>query len=536
MELLDLNREIVLNDYMSATKKNKELFIKKDVKATSEYIFDNQKEDANLIINKFYKNPDLRAISVIKRTKVGMDGLMIEILKQMSTHPDNEFVIHRTNLFIITGMSNISWENDLKNKIPKCFEDNVYHHGKLQKLKTKLRNIKNALIIIDEIDTGDKEDEKLHQLLKKSGILDMNYMTEHNIRFIFVSATIINELKDLEKWGDKHYTHYMIIPDNYIGHKEFLENGIIQEYYPINDDESAEKWVQEDILQNYGLDYRVHIVRTDEKNIDFIINACIRNNINVKNHTSKDRISNEELSDIFDNLLLYKKHTVITIKALLRRADLLPNEWKKKIGATHERYTIKYNTNVQVQGLPGRMTGYWKQEILNGHKTGPHRTSIDAIKEYEEFYKNPFAKIKNNTTNSKKLFVNPIHIQNLKPINHVELKVDENKYRIYDNEIVVKNVCKILGYQYIVTENNLDGFKETSLNRKKEVVSLKDAVSKVQNAYGTYNGKKTWRTYYPCYVDITNNNTLRFIVIIRPNTDINKVKNEIDNHYPSIQI
>jgi hypothetical protein len=414
--ILDLNREIVLNDYQSATKKNKELFITGDVKASSEYIFVNQKEDATIICNKFYETP-IRVISIVKKTKVGMDGLMIEIAKNMSTHPDNDFVLHRSNIFFITAMSNISWEDDMKDKIPSCFKDNVYHHGKLQRLKTKLRNIKNAIIINDEIDSGDKEDQKLHLILKESGILDMKYMEENNIRFVFVSATMINELRDLYKWGNKHYTHHMTIPHNYIGHKEFLELGIIQEYYPINDHETAEKWVHEDILQNYGLDYRVHIVRTDEKNKDFIFNACIKNNINFKNHTSADRISYEELSDIFNNI---SNHLVIAVKGFYRRANLIPNEWKKKIGATHERHVKKYDTNVQVQGLPGRMSGYWKQEILNGHKTGPHRTSIDAINEYEEFYKNPFGKIKYSTTGSKKLFVNPKNIQNLETINHID--------------------------------------------------------------------------------------------------------------------
>ena len=269
------------------------------------------------------------------------------------------------------------------------------------------------------------------------------------------------------------------------------------------------------------------------KNKDFIFNACIRNHIDFKNHTSNDRISNEELSDIFNNI---SNHLVIAVKGFYRRANLIPNEWKKKIGATHERYVKKYDTNVQVQGLSGRMSGYWKQEILGGHKTGPHRTSIDAIKEYEEFYKNPLGKIKYSTTCSKKIFLNPKHIQNLEIINKVEVKVDQNKYRVYDNELVVKNVCELLGYEYRVIKNNLDGFKETSLNRKKEVASFKDAISKVHTAYGTNNGETTWRTYYPCYIDTTNNETLRFVVIIRPTTDINMVKNEIDRIYPSIQI
>ena len=414
--IITWNREIVLNDYQSATIKNKELFITGDVKACCEYIYDNQKEDANIICNKFYES-QIRVISIVKRTKVGMDGLMIQLAKNITTHPDDNFALHRNNIFFITAMSNISWENDMKDKMPSCFKDNVYHHGKLQNLKNKLKNIKNAIIINDEIDSGDKEDQKLHLLLKESGILDITYMEKNNIRVVFVSATMINELHDLYKWGNKHYTHYMTIPENYIGHKEFLELGIIQEYYPINNNESAEKWIQEDILSNYGLDYRIHIVRTDLKNKDFIFNACIKNNIDFKNHTSNDRISNEELSYLFNNI---SNHLVIAVKGFYRRANLIPNEWKKKIGATHERYVNKFDTNVQIQGLPGRMSGYWKLEILSGHKTGPHRTSVDAINEYEEFYKNPFGKIKYSTTSSKKLFVNPIHIKNLEIINQID--------------------------------------------------------------------------------------------------------------------
>jgi len=170
--IIDWNREVVLHDYQSATIKNKESFNNGDVKTSSEYIFDNQKEDAIIICNKFYETP-IRVISIVKRTKVGMDGLMIEIAKNMTTHPDNNFVLHRNNIFFITAMSNISWEDDMKDKIPSCFKENVYHHGKLQRLKTKLKNIKNAIIINDEIDSGDKEDQKLHLILKESGILDM---------------------------------------------------------------------------------------------------------------------------------------------------------------------------------------------------------------------------------------------------------------------------------------------------------------------------------------------------------------------------
>ena len=419
IELLDLNRNMVLNDYQNAIIKNKKLFIKGDIKANSEYIFDNQKQDASTICKMFYEE-NKRVISILKRTKVGMDGLMIEIAKNMATHPDNNFCLLMENIFFITGMSNKSWEDDMKDKIPTCFKENVYHHGKLQGLKMKISNIKNAIIIIDEIDTGDKEDQKLHSILKDSNVLDIKYMEDNNIRFIFVSATMINELRNLYKWGDKHYIHQMTIPDTYIGHNEFLELGIIQEFYPIEDDTSADKWVQEDILQKYEADFRVHIIRTDEKNKDFIHNACIRNGIDFKNHTSNEKIEHDELTVIFNNIV---KHVVIAVKGFYRRANLIPNEWKKKIGATHEKYVRKFDTNVQVQGLPGRMTGYWKTDIINGHKTGPHRTSIQAINQYETFYNDPFTTMKYNTSSSSnKLFVNPKNIKNIEVLSPTTCK------------------------------------------------------------------------------------------------------------------
>lgn len=525
-DILNSSRDRVFSSYQDAINANKEEFIIGNIKATSEYIYDNQKEDAIIICNKFYETP-IRAISIIKRTKVGMDGLMIEIAKNMTTHPDNNFALHRKNVFFITGMSNKSWETDLKYKMPSCFEENVYHHGKLKDVKPKLKNIENALIIIDEIDNGDKKDQKLHKTLKDSGVLDIKYMEKNNVRFIFVSATMRNELKELSKWKDKHNLYYMTIPDNYIGHKEFLDLGIIKEFYDINDNKSAEKWIQEDILQNYGIDYRVHIIRIEKDQEKFICTACKKYKIIFKNHTSDERISDEDLLKIFSNIT---NHIVIAVKGFYRRANLIPNEWKKKIGATHEKYVNKCDTNVQVQGLPGRMTGYWKQDILNGHKTGPYRTSIKSIKEYEEFYKNPLGVSTYSTNSSKELFLQPKNIN----INISEEKIDSNKYRIYDNERVVKQVCDILEYEYRSIKVNEAGFKETSLNNKKKVVSLKEAIKKVPTAYGTNNKEITWRTHYPCYVDINDNKTLRYVVIIRPNTDKNLIK-VIDTKYKSIK-
>ena len=526
--LIDLNRSIVMKDYESADMKNTEAFIQGDVKATSQYIYPNQKLDAANITNKFYRTP-VRVISIVKKTKVGMDGLMIELAKNLATHSDDQFAINRKNIFFITAMSNVSWEEDMKEKIPDCFKENVYHHGKLQRLKDKLRHIRNAIIINDEIDSGDKEGQKLHTLLKESGVLDMTFMEENNIRFVFVSATIINELRELYKWKDKHTSHFMTVPDTYIGHEEFLERGILKEYYDVKNSETAYRWIQEDIIDNYGSDFRVHFIRTDKKRHHFVFDACIRHGIEFRNHTSDDRISRAELNEIFTNVT---NHMVIAVKGFYRRANLIPNVWKKKIGATHEKYVKSYDTNVVVQAFPGRMSGFWKDDITNGHKTGPHRTSITAVNEYIAFYKNPLSHDLHYQTASKKVFLKRENITNFEDEDEVEEILPS--YRIYSDEITVNQVCTMLKYRYQSTKLNSEGFRETSLNRKREVVSLKDAVSKVPTAYGYNDGEKKWRVSIPCYLDVTDNTTLKIVVIIRPN-DLNQLE-ALDTNHPSMSI
>lgn len=395
-----------------------------DDKATAEYIFPNQREDANNIVDLFYKNKR-RVISIQKKTKVGADGLMIELAKVLTTHIDDNFVVNPANVRIITGMSNASWEKDMIDKAPNCFKDKIFHHGKLS--KADLMNISNGLFIIDEIDTGDKEYQRLHDTLTEACLLDVKHMDEHNNLFVFISATMIKELYNLYPWGELHEVYNMTIPHSYFGHKDFLARGIVKEFYPLMSNESAEKWIQEDILDNYGTDYRVHIVRLNakgkNKNVVIVQNAAIRKGVVFRNHTSNDKLSDDEINELFKEPL--KQHIILGVIGFFRRANLIPNRWKLRIGATHELHTKVVDNNVQIQGLTGRMTGYWRDDIEGGHKTGPHRTSIKAIEEYEKIYLDPFGlntyqtagfKKKRGNVSSDPIMLSAKHISNLEPV------------------------------------------------------------------------------------------------------------------------
>jgi hypothetical protein len=415
-------RETVMASYSAARAENNQRFLEGDTKATSEYIYDNQKEDAAGIVNEYYFN-NRRVVSATKKTKVGADGLMIEVAKLMTTHPDDNFVINPANVRILTGMSNASWEKDMKEKAPGCFRGKIFHHGQLK--NADLRSMRDSLIIVDELDTGDKECQVLHNVLKAAGVLDITYMEQNNIRFMFISATMMKELYELYRWGEFHCLYAMTIPASYIGHTDFLARGIIQEFYPVTTAATASKWIQEDILNNYGSeDCRIHIIRSNLKYSGIIQNECIKRGIPCFNHTSDDKIEEEVLRQLFEGPAL-TRHVVLIVKGFFRRANLIPNNWKLRIGATHEFHTKKVDNNVQIQALPGRMSGYWRDDIEAGHKTGPYRTSVQAIREYEEVYNNPFGRNTYQTAGFKKkngkvtlstsVFVSPQHIENLVP-------------------------------------------------------------------------------------------------------------------------
>jgi hypothetical protein len=223
---------------------------------------------------------------------------------------------------------------------------------------------------------------------------------------------------------------------------------------------------------------------------------------------------------------------------------------KHNIGVVVERKRSgdkdEQNDSFTIQGLLGRLCGYEEHDCIC-------YTNLASFEKYEKLFASNFntktlkrVSWNSNTTHGKgegkgtsvHPTVNDECVESDTTTTTTSVKeeeVDISLYRIYDNESVVSDVCNILGYRYVPTENNDTGFKETSLNTTKGVASLLNAVTKVPTAYGTNHGVKTYRTYYPCYVDTTNSATLRFVVIIRPDTDKNKIA-ECDKKFKQLSM
>jgi hypothetical protein len=305
---------------------------------------------------------------------------MIYIAMLMMTHPDDKIMC--TDARIITGMSNAGWQASMVDKSPSFLKGKIFHHGKLD--RAKLEKLKDTILITDEIDSANKPGQKLHKAVYD--LLDIDYLKKNNIWLVIVSATMLKELYDVHKWGDLHSHVNMEVPPNYIGHHDFLIRGILQEFYKLDNVVSAVRWIREDVL-SYGSDFRTHIVRVNPKSAKVIQAACAANGVDFVMHTTVENMNQEEFEKLFFDIT---RHCVIGIKGFFRRADYIPNAMKLRIGATHELCTDKVDNNVQIQGLVGRMSGYWRDAIDGGHKTGPHRTSVNSIHEYLDAYADPF--------------------------------------------------------------------------------------------------------------------------------------------------
>ena len=154
------------------------------------------------------------------------------------------------------------------------------------------------------------------------------------------------------------------------------------------------------------------------------------------------------------------------VKGFFRRASLIPNRWKLRIGAIHELCTRHVDNNVQIQGLSGRMTGYWRNDIEAGHKTGPYRTSIQAIEEYEKIYHDPFGensyqssgfRKKKGKVNKASTMLSPHNIANLVPVKLPIVEQDpDKKYEVFDcQEDAIKYAKENLGKKLEKRKGNL---------------------------------------------------------------------------------
>jgi hypothetical protein len=343
------------------------------------YIYPNQIKAAEEIVNAFL-NKNKKGVSLIALPQVGKTGTFIYTAYLMATHHDNNKILKSTNIFIITGMSDVEWEKQTINDMLECFKDNVFHHGKLPKFMKKFEKTEGKkLLIIDESHIGIKQKQRIDNILcnilginKKINVEDLD-----DIYILSVSATPGVTLLDMEKFGKYHEKIYIESSINYVGFKKFIEQERIENSKQITDD-----FLNNNILTKINERFKTpkyHIFRISSlKSAELIKKFCEKHNFEYIYHNSVDYDK-----DFEDKLKIQPlSHTFYLIKQFFRAGKRLIDT---NIGIAYE-YSALIDMEKTPQGLVGRFCG--NDKIKDKIKSPYFYCNTEAIKKYIEFIEN----------------------------------------------------------------------------------------------------------------------------------------------------
>jgi len=363
------------------------------------YLHENQCEMATKIRECFDDRSTL-FVSGIAPCQSGKTGTMIALVGELMKHQE----IPLENIFLITGHSSKSWEEQTRTRLPDCLSGRVFHRNRLNQFQVEVSGKTNVLIIIDEMHIAAADKKTVYDVFKNLGYMDSKTLYEKDIKIAEFSATPDGVIVSRKQWStDQH----KIVKGNpgtgYTSHADYLKNGRMMQSKDLsgftkNNNPAVSKVLKDRAMQNVAdlatsikeyhgsNNHLYHIIRmpqlTDAQTmLKDNIRECIGSEFNVLTWDE----SKEEISCLH-TLLQVKpsKHTFILIKEMLRCADTIE---KKFIGDVYERYSKNPSDSAQIQGLAGRVCGYNVPKRIRVY------VNLASIKKYIELYEGNFENI-----------------------------------------------------------------------------------------------------------------------------------------------
>ena len=346
-----------------------------DVKVNSpeqKLIYDNQKEVALDIVNSFMED-DVHLAVLIAEMQVGKTGACLATAIYMCTHPDDNKVIDKNNVILLTGLSDTEWKEQTRLSMVRSFQDNVFHRGNFKdtRLIELLKYGKNMLLIIDESHIASQMSHQMSLLLKEVDILSITNLMDRNIRILQVSATPGATLQDALDWG-KYSKVFKLVPSpKYVSFQRLKGASKIKDALDLSNYDNVVH-IRDYISSEYTSP-KYHIVRIKGSKtvVNNIEKVCILQKWCVINHNSQDRWDASSLET------KPQQHTFVLIKDFWRASKRLCDE---NIGVVHEAFVKKADANANAQGLAGRCCGNDKQDP--GYGTPTIFCNMRAIDQY----------------------------------------------------------------------------------------------------------------------------------------------------------
>ena len=528
-ELKDINidKEILL------------LQIKKKSNNQKNIIYENQKRCAKLICKEFKKKKIINAL-VYGKTQTGKTGCMTALIKYFVSKNN----IPIDNIYIITGLSDVAWKKDTKDRMPTSINDRVYHRANLPKTFVKdVRSKENLLIIMDEIQYACKEEQTLNKIFKECGFYDLDNLLDNDIKLVQFSATPDGNINDIGDWKDFSCKLKLEPGENYVGSKDLLNFDRVKQFKDLTIIENVIELLQ---LIKIFKNPMYHLIRVPSK-------AGSKQQTVIENFKSifKDKyIYNTDClkknkEDI--NILLNKKpekHTFIFYCEILRCAK---TQYKEHIGISYERIASFINDSTITQGSVGRLTGYDD----NGESIC--FTNIKTLENYEKLWESNMEFTDGLSWNSNTTGFNDYENITINEINtfnsvmNIEQLSENCSKRVKENRGDVTIKCfpgekgEKRGMKWFEkhlknekeqfskktgpnkTKRNDSGFYirplGASSNKDRHKVLSTDRLLEHRrwNLDGKSQNNRTLYTWWPCYSDVNDASTLQWWLIYYDN-------------------
>ena len=193
-------------------------------------IFQNQRRTATLIVSDL-EDRTLVFIGVVGETQSGKTGTMIATIKKYM----KKNIIPIENIYIITGLSDIMWCEQTKERVPDSIMGRVFHRNDLlsDKFLDEIKNKKNVLILMDEVHLAAKENQTIYKCFNAAGLLDKENLFKNDIKIIQFTATPDGIYGDLNNWNNGSKIIISKPSANYTSSKELVEKKRVFQYKPL---------------------------------------------------------------------------------------------------------------------------------------------------------------------------------------------------------------------------------------------------------------------------------------------------------------
>lgn len=278
----------------------------------SELLFYTNQQDAGDRVYELFR-ANKYWVQLLAQFQSGKTGACLWAVYRMLTSLDPHVPLD--NVFIVTGMSDKDWEEQTVERVFHSLRKSVIHRPVLHKHADRLKQVTNALIVLDECHTASEKDQTLDQVLSTCDLRTYEDFERRKVWLLAVSATPVHVMQDL-----LHHNAPVVKMDpgpTYTGLKDMVASGQIQQapdIYSLN--------LRSLIVSTGFTQPKYHIIRVKGTKVDpkhseeteesLVTNSLQSQGFAVVSHNAACRVSD------LDSFLEKKpeKDTVICIKVL----------------------------------------------------------------------------------------------------------------------------------------------------------------------------------------------------------------------------